>query len=91
MLLTFNVGVNKSIHSKRNDLLRGRLIELRKNAGLTQRQLAAKLKTGQALIARIELGERRVDLVELHLILEALGVDPAEEIRWIISGFDSTS
>lgn len=79
--------MNKSIHSTRSDFLRGRLIELRKKAGLTQRQLAARLETGQALIARIELGERRVDVVELHSILEALGTDPAEEIARIVAGF----
>jgi predicted transcriptional regulator len=53
--------------------------------------LAEKLKTGQALIARIELGGRRADLVELHSILEALGVDSGEEIRRIVSGFNEGS
>jgi len=40
---------------------------------MTQRDLARLLDTDPATIARIELGERRVDIVEYFYILEALG------------------
>jgi len=51
--------------------------EMRKAAGLTQRQLAAKLKRECSFIARIEQGERRVDLVEFYWICMACDRSPS--------------
>jgi ribosome-binding protein aMBF1 (putative translation factor) len=65
----------KTIHSKRHK----RLVELvtaeRKNAGIRQVQLAKKLKKSQTWIARLEGGERRLDVVELIDLAEAIGFD----------------
>jgi transcriptional regulator with XRE-family HTH domain len=52
------------------------LIAARKAAGLSQHELAARLKTSQTQIARIEVGERRVDVVEFLDIAKALRIDP---------------
>ena len=52
------------------------LVASRREAGLTQRQLAERLKRPQSYIAKIEAGERRVDLIELVAIAKALKVDP---------------
>lgn len=49
---------------------------MRKNAGLTQRQLAAKLERERSLVGRLELGERRLDMVEFFWICKACGVSP---------------
>ena len=46
----------------------------RERAGLTQQQLADKLRVHQTVISKAELGTRRVDVVELRVWLEALGV-----------------
>ena len=43
-----------------------RLREARIDAGLTQVQVAAKLKKPQSFIAKCESGERRIDFVELQ-------------------------
>jgi transcriptional regulator with XRE-family HTH domain len=43
----------------------GRLVTARKQCGLTQVQVAAALGIWQSRIARMESGERRVDVVEL--------------------------
>jgi transcriptional regulator with XRE-family HTH domain len=63
----------KTIRSKRHK----RLIELvmaeRKNAGIRQVQLAKKLKRSQTWIARLESGERRLDVIELIDLAEAIG------------------
>jgi transcriptional regulator with XRE-family HTH domain len=65
----------KTIHSKRHK----RLIELvtaeRKQAGIRQVQLAKKLKRSQTWIARLEGGERRLDVIELIDLAEAIGFD----------------
>jgi transcriptional regulator with XRE-family HTH domain len=45
----------------------------RETAGLTQRELAKKLRTTQSFVSKCERGERRLDVVELRLWCEALG------------------
>ena len=47
-------------------------------AGLGQDELAAKLKCHQSLVARVESGERRIDVVELVVLARAIGFDPFE-------------
>ena len=42
-----------------------RLREARLAAGLTQMQVAAKLRRPQSFVSKCESGERRVDVVEL--------------------------
>lgn len=48
----------------------------RKSLGLTQRQLANRLGRDQTFVSKFELGERRLDVVELIDICTALEVDP---------------
>ena len=43
---------------------------------MTQTELAARLKRPQSFVAKYELGERRVDVVEFAEIARALGCDP---------------
>ena len=54
------------------------LISLREGASFTQQQLAKKLGKPQSFISKYESGERRLDIVELVTILDALGVTLAE-------------
>ena len=68
--------MDKAIYSKQGACLREMLVELRKSAGLTQRQLAIKLKRAHNMIGRLEVGERRLDLVELYWICKACGANP---------------
>ena len=49
---------------------------MRKAAGLTQRELARRLGREPSFVARIEQGERRVDLVEFYWICRACKADP---------------
>jgi transcriptional regulator with XRE-family HTH domain len=55
------------------------LLALRTKAGLTQRQLAEKLHREHSFIARLELGERRLDIVEFFWLCRACGTHPAKE------------
>ncbi len=43
-----------------------RLREARRAAGLTQAEVAAKLRRPQSFVSKCESGERRVDVVELQ-------------------------
>ncbi len=50
----------------------------RRKAGLTQRELAARLKKSPSWIARVETGERSLMVHDLQDIADALGVDALE-------------
>jgi transcriptional regulator with XRE-family HTH domain len=71
----------KTLGDNRHEALIAFLVQKRREAGLTQVELAARLKVYQSLIARVESGERRVDVVELIELGEVLGFDPVEAIR----------
>ena len=66
--------VRKSIHSTEAGILQELLRKSRTEAGLTQEQLAARLDIGQAVVSNYERGERRLDLIELTQVLDAIGV-----------------
>jgi transcriptional regulator with XRE-family HTH domain len=69
--------VAKTIHSQGHEALCKALIDARKAAGMTQSELASRLRCHQSFVARIESGERRVDVVELVVLARALGVNSA--------------
>jgi transcriptional regulator with XRE-family HTH domain len=56
----------KSIHSKEYAYFVERLRKAREEAGLTQVEVAKKLKRPQSHISNIETGQQRVDVVELQ-------------------------
>jgi|TARA_R110002073_G_scaffold88064_5_gene209079 ribosome-binding protein aMBF1 (putative translation factor) len=68
--------VAKTIRSKGQVALCQALVDARKSAGLGQDDLADRLKCHQSLVARIESGERRIDVVELVVLARAIGFDP---------------
>lgn len=71
----------KTIFSDGQEKFLQLLRQSRKTAGMTQAELAIKLKVPQSFVSKIESGERRVDLVELHSICEALGISLTEFAR----------
>lgn len=54
------------------------LVSARKAAGLSQRDLAAKLDCLPATTANIETGQRRVDVIELVALARALNISAAD-------------
>jgi len=52
------------------------LRELRESAGITQRELAARLNVAQNTIHRMEIGSRRCDVLELIDWAKACGASP---------------
>ncbi len=73
--------VVKTLGTDRHKALIAFLTERREAAGLTQAELAAKLGEYQSFVARLESGQRRVDVVELIDLAEQLGFDPAAAVR----------
>ena len=71
----------KSIYSDGQEKLRTLLAEIRADAGLTQVILAKKLKRPQSFISKYEGGERRLDLLELREICNALGISLVDFIK----------
>lgn len=63
--------------------VREALIALRKDAGVTQVELARRLGKPQQFVSRYELGIRRIDLVEFYVIARALGQDPTQAFRHV--------
>jgi transcriptional regulator with XRE-family HTH domain len=61
------------------------LIAARKEAGLTQVQVAKALGKDQSFISIIEGSQRRVDVLEFYAIARALGKDPIEMFSQVVS------
>ena len=55
----------KSRYSKQYERLLSTLREARKDAGLTQSEVAAKFGGHASFVSKVESGERRIDVVEL--------------------------
>lgn len=70
----FASGVAKSIYSPAQRQLTALLRDLRAEAGLRQVDMAERLQKPQSFVSKYEAGERRLDLVELREICQALGI-----------------
>lgn len=64
------------VFSDEYSVVRQVLIDARRGAGLSQRELAARLGKSGSHVAMIERGQRRVDLLEFCRIADSLGVSP---------------
>lgn len=71
----------KTIYQERYLRLINTLIQARKNAGLTQAQVAEKLSKPQSYIAKIEGADRKLDVVEFVELCETIHQDPSELIK----------
>ena len=64
---------------------RAQLLELlrqvRVEAGLRQVDLAKKLRQPQSFVSKYESGERRLDLLELHQVCNAVGTSLEEFVK----------
>ena len=70
--------MRKSTHTAEYATLRKRLVSLRTAADLSQRGLASLLRVPHSWVAKVESGERRIDLVEFAWYCEACGVAPCD-------------
>lgn len=61
-----------------------RLAQLRERTGTTQAELARKITWSQAVLSRIEAGERAISDEELTMLLEAIGTKEAADLAGIL-------
>lgn len=72
--------MGKTLLTARHKALIELLIAKREEARLTQAALAKRLGEYQSFVARLESGQRRVDVVEFLKMADVLGFDPAKAI-----------
>lgn len=59
------------------------LVAARRASGLTQRTVAERLGKPASYVAKIEVGERRLDIVEFVAFARAVGADEVELFRTV--------
>jgi len=57
--------MKKTIHLQEYKQVVEKLKKVREEAGLTQKQVATRLKKPQSYISKVEAGEQRIDVIEL--------------------------
>lgn len=67
--------MNKTLGSERHEALIKLLKKRRKAAGLSQEELAERMGEYQSFVARMESGQRRVDVVEFLSLAAILKFD----------------
>ena len=67
--------MTKSVFTTKYERFRLLLIEARKNAGLTQVELAQRLSLPQSYVSKYERGERRLDVIEFLEVAFILNLD----------------
>jgi len=73
--------MNKSIHTREYAYFVERLRKARLEAGLTQVQVAKKIRRPQSHVSNVESGQQRVDIIELKRFAKLYGKDIAYFVR----------
>lgn len=69
--------------SPRYELFQKALADARQEKGLTQSEVATRLRKPQSYVSKYESGERRLDVVEFLEVCEAMAVSPSSILRKI--------
>jgi transcriptional regulator with XRE-family HTH domain len=73
--------MKKRIYIAQRGRLVGLLREMRVEAGLTQMDLAAHIEKDQAYVSRYESGQRKLDVLEVREICQAIGITLEEFVK----------
>jgi DNA-binding XRE family transcriptional regulator len=79
--------MRKSVYTAEYTALRAQLRTSRAQAGLSQRQLAALLKVPHSWVAKVESGERRIDVIECAWFLVSCGANPISVLKRVMRSF----
>jgi transcriptional regulator with XRE-family HTH domain len=74
-------GPRLRANRRKQEILLSLLREIREDKGLRQADVARALGCPQTRVSKWELGERRLDLLELRDVCKALGVPLVEFVR----------
>jgi len=77
--------MKKAIYTKESAVLRAWLVKKRKDENLSQRKLADLLNLHHSIVAKIETGERQLNVVELIDYCKVLNCNPVEIIELLYS------
>lgn len=67
----------------RYDLFQKALADVRLEKGLTQSEVASRLRKPQSYVSKYESGERRLDVIEFLEVCEAMSVSPHSILKKI--------
>ncbi|MBA3312565.1 MAG: helix-turn-helix domain-containing protein [Planctomycetota bacterium] len=70
--------MEKQTHDPKRRVLRELLRDLRREQGLRQADVAARVGEPQSFVSKYETGERRLDVIALREVCHVLGVSLAE-------------
>lgn len=73
--------MEKSLYTSQQKRLQELLRQIRVDAGLRQVELAEKLGEPQSFVSKYEIGERRLDILEIRTICLAVGTSLEEFAR----------
>jgi len=76
--------MKKAIYSLNGNILCNWLKEQRINSDLTMKELGLLLNVHHSIVGKIELGERRLDVIEWIQYCEALNADPFECLESLV-------
>ena len=86
--MTARRATTPGFRDERYRRLISRLIDRRKELGLSQQVLAERLGLHKQFVSRVELGERRLDVVEFIDFARALGEVPGELVNELVRSQD---
>jgi transcriptional regulator with XRE-family HTH domain len=75
--------MTRSLRTPGHQALMQVLVETRKSKGVTQQELADRLDRPQSYVAKVETGERRLDVVEFIEWAQCLGCQASRIIEKI--------
>jgi transcriptional regulator with XRE-family HTH domain len=81
----------KRVERCQKEALLSVLREIRREAGLRQTELAERLQQPQPFVSRYESGERRLDILELRQVCEAVGISLEDFSRRLESALQNAS
>jgi transcriptional regulator with XRE-family HTH domain len=73
--------MEKTIYSREYGVVLRLLREARTKAGITQVELAKKLRQTQSFVSKIERGDRRLDIVQLRTLCRIFGLTLVEFVE----------
>ncbi len=83
-LKSWDYPLEKALHSRKGIKFRTLLVEARIHAGLTQVEVARRLRKAQSFVSYYEKGLRRLDVIEFIEVAAVLNADPVKIIRQLV-------